>query len=131
MKNLLLIPFMVLTLTGIKATDLPTISLVKDKTFVLNINDWNKNELNISFLTQEGEEIYSERIQPTNSHQQKYNLQILSKGSYQMLVSNGIKHITYKIDISENSITKISKGVDAYIPQTINKDILSKILSFN
>lgn len=131
MKNLLLIPFLVLVLTSVKAADFPTLTIAEDKAFVLNINDWNHNELNISFLTPEGIEIYSERIQPTGDSQKKYNLQILKKGTYQVIVSSGTRNITYDIEITENSITKISKGRASQNSQELTKDIRSKIKFIN
>lgn len=122
---------LVFVLTGVNAATIPTIINSSNKTFVLNTNDWNQKELNITFLTPEGIEIYSEKIQPNGNPQKNYNLQILKKGSYLVKVSSRTQSVTYDIEVTENSIAKISKGIASENSQELTKDIKSKIKFIN
>ena len=126
MKNLLLILLAVVALE-VSAADLPSIKVVEEKTFLLNVNDWKGEELNISFLNMKGEEVYSEIIQPSKVYYKKYNLQVLRKGSYQVIVSSGINSISYNIEVTENSISRISEGKLVTKKTGISRDIVSKI----
>jgi hypothetical protein len=131
MKNLLLIPMLVFVLTSVNAATIPTIISSSNKTFVLNTNDWNQKVLNIAFLTNEGIEIYSEKIHPNGDPQKYYNLQILKKGSYRVMVSCGTESVTYDIEVTENSIAKISEGIPSQKSKELSKDIKSKIKFIN
>ena len=126
MKNLLLILLAVVALE-VSAADLPSIKVVEEKTFLLNVNDWKGEELNISLLNMKGEEVYSEIIQPSKVYYKKYNLQVLRKGSYQVIVSSGINSISYNIEVTENSISRISEGKLVTKKTGISRDIVSKI----
>lgn len=128
MKNLLLILTMAFTI-NVSAGDLPTLKVIEDKTFVLNTNDWKNSELNVSFYNKEGEEIYSENIQPSKLSQRKFNLQVLRKGTYQVIVSGDTGMITYEIKLTDRKISKISKGKLTTSSKAISMDIVSKIKS--
>jgi hypothetical protein len=130
MQNLLLILTMAFTL-NVSAGDLPTLKVIEDKTFVLNTNDWKNSELNVSFYNMEGEEIYSENIQPSKLFQRKFNLQVLRKGTYQMIVSGDSGKITYEIKITDRKISKVSKGKFTASSDAISMDIVSKIKSIH
>ncbi len=130
MKNLLLILTMAYTL-NVSAGNIPTLKIVEDKTFVLNINDWKNSELNVSFFNQEGEEIYSEKITPSKVFQRKFNLQVLRKGDYQVIISSEFRSISYDVNVAEARISKISEGKVTYKSKGISRDIVSKIKSIH
>ena len=130
MKNLLLILTMACAM-NVSAGDLPTLKVIEDKTFVLNINDWKNSELDISFYNEMGEEIYSESIKPSKMFWKEFNLQVLRKGNYEVVVSNSTGSITYDIKVSDQKITKISKGKFTNRADAISMDIVSKIKSIH
>lgn len=130
MKNLLLILTMAFTL-NVSAGDLPTLKVIEDKTFILNTNDWKNSELNVSFYNKEGEEIYSEKILPSKLFQRKFNLQVLRKGTYQVIVTGDSGRLTYEIKITDRKISEISKGKFTDTSDAISMDIVSKIKSIH
>ena len=122
MKNLLLIPAMVFALATASATDLPTFSIVKDKTFVLNTNDWNTNEVVVSFLTSEGNEIYTEVFAPSDNKLRKYNLKQLPQGDYKVVVSDDFKSITYDFLIKNEELVQLTESDVSFVPQVLTTE---------
>ena len=133
MKNLLLIPVLVMALASVKASDLPTLSIAKDKSFVLNANDWKMDELTVSFLSSDGEEIYSEIFQPSDKKIRKYNLRELPAGTYTVVVANYSKSISYDLVYAGDLVTEVSEGEIYYTPQVFSDDqkIDINLLSLN
>ncbi|NND15491.1 MAG: hypothetical protein HKN89_04125 [Eudoraea sp.] len=128
MRNLLFILTMAFTV-NVSAGDLPTIKIVEDKIFVLNINDWNNSELKVSFLNMIGEEIYSEKIAPSKMIYKEFNLQVLRKGTYQVVVSRKSGSVAYEIEVSDSGISKITGGSIETYSKGVSRDIISKIKS--
>ena len=73
--------------------------------------------MNISLLTQDGEEIYSESIQPAIKRHRKYNLELLPKGNYKLVVSDDLRTVTYAIEIAYGADIEVSEGKTSFIPQ--------------
>ena len=78
-----------------------------------------------------GDEIYSESIKPSKMFWKEFNLQVLRKGNYEVVVSNNTGSITYDIKISDQKITRISKGKFTNKADAISMDIVSKIKSIH
>ena len=126
MKKLLLILCTVWSI-NIYAGGAPTLKVVEDKTFILNVNNWKGYELTVSFFNEKGEEFYSENIHPSITNIKEYNLQVLRKGNYQVRVSNFQGSVTYEIQVTNEKITSISEGKVTTKPAGISRDIVSKI----
>jgi hypothetical protein len=116
MKNLLLIPVLVFVLTSVNASIIPTISTSTNKTFVLNVNDWNTDELTISILSEYGEKLYSEVINPGITSKRKYSFEKLLSGIYKVEVSSINKSISYDVVLSKKSGLVVSEGSVSFSP---------------
>ncbi len=117
MKNLLLILLSVIAFTSVKADNLPKLKIDSNKSFVLNTNDWNNTELTLSIVDHGGALVYEDTILPSEKGIKKYNLQLLPKGTYNVVVSDQYKTVKYDIAVSRNEVSSISEGNATYMPQ--------------
>ena len=117
MKNLLLILVCVMAFASAKANHLPTVMVDADKSFVLDLNDWNKSILDVSIINDRGVELYEDTILPTEGRMKKFNLKFLPKGEYNVVVSDEYKSVSYEVKVSNTKVVSISEGTANFIPQ--------------
>lgn len=103
MKSIILSLVLALTLGVSKAATLPTIKKDVNKSFVLNLKDWNKSDLKVSIISDEGVTVFSETLKQFKPSR-KYNLKYLSTGSYNVQLSDDYKTITYTISVNDTDV---------------------------
>ena len=122
MKNILLILLCVCGFTNVNADALPTLKIDSKKSFVLNTNDWDNTELALSIVDHHGTLVYEDTILPTERGMKRYNLQLLPKGSYSVVVRDEYKTVKYDISVSEWEVSSISEGMATFYPQIFTSD---------
>ena len=117
MKNLLLILISVMAFTSVKADHLPSLKIFSDKSFIFKSNDWNKSELTLTIMDQDGVYVHEDTILPTDKGIKKYNLQHLPEGDYIVLVRDEHKTAKYEVTVTDNEVSSISEGDATFLPQ--------------
>ncbi len=103
MKSIILSLVLAFTLGVSKAATLPTIKEDVNKSFVLNLKDWNKSDLEVSIISEDGLTIFSETLKEFKPSR-KYNLKYLTAGNYSIKLSDDYKIITYTINVNNSDV---------------------------
>ena len=103
MKSIILSLVLALTLGVSKAATLPTIKEDVNKSFVLNLKDWNQSDLEVAIISDEGVTVFSETLKEFQPSR-KYNLKYLSVGNYHVQLSDDYKTVTYTIAVNDSDV---------------------------
>ena len=101
MKITILSLMIALTISSLSAGMVPSYSIENNTSFVLNLNSWKANDVDISLKTDQGESLYSERVDPSQKSTRKYNLGYLPKGTYFIQVSDDLREVEYRLEVTK------------------------------
>ena len=116
MKKLILSLVLVFALASAQAERLPILKVDYEKSVVLDVNDWNTNELTITFSGKDGETFFVDAVNPKEKSAKKYNLNLLPRGEYTMEIADSDKSIIYDIKVDRENFLSVSKRKPFYAP---------------
>lgn len=121
MKNLMLLIVTLLATFTIQAAEYPNIIVNKNKSFVLDINDWKMKNIEVSILDNFNRIVYNEAISAGYNKVKKYDLAGLSAGLYTVKIEDDLKEIFYTVLVNSTSIALMSDKTIAYKPIVVAK----------
>ncbi len=104
LKNLSIVAVILMTVANVNANVYPTIKLIKDKTVVVNLNDWSNSEVRVLIKQVNGPVIYNDEFQSGEVEGKRYNLKNVADGNYELIIESDTKKAIQEIEINASDL---------------------------
>jgi hypothetical protein len=121
MKKLVLIMMVAIASINAMANTYPTLNVEGKRSFKLELNDWQNEDLFITIIDEAGEVMHSENILKAGIAR-KYSLENLPIGFYKMTIADQSKDIAFDIFVTYEGVTVNNTGKVYFRPFVKNTD---------
>jgi hypothetical protein len=121
MKKIVLIMMVAIASINAMANTYPTLNVEGKRSFTLELNDWQNEDLFITIVDEAGEVMHSENVDEAGIAR-KYSLENLPIGFYKMTIADQLKDIAFNIFVTYEGVTVNNAGKVYFRPFVKNTD---------